>query len=90
MSLDEIRFKIDEIDRELIPLLKKRMECSLEVARIKNEENLPIYHPEREQQILDRVKQVSGEQYGDYVSEIYRNIMAVSRALQSDVLESKE
>ena len=45
MSLDEIRLKIDEIDRELIPLIKKRMECSLEVARIKQAENLPIYHP---------------------------------------------
>ncbi|MBQ1183963.1 MAG: chorismate mutase, partial [Clostridia bacterium] len=32
MTLDEIRAKIDEIDHELIPLIKKRMECSLAVA----------------------------------------------------------
>lgn len=79
MSLDEIRVKIDEVDRELIPLLKKRIEYSLEVAKIKKVENLPVYHPEREKQILDRVKEQSGKQYGEYVSEIYRNIMAVSR-----------
>lgn len=86
MSLDEIRSKIDEIDRELIPLIKKRMECSLEVARIKQAENLPIYHPGREQQILDRVATAAGEDYGVYVSSVYRNMMAVSRALQSDTL----
>ena len=86
MSLEETRVKIDEIDRELIPLLKKRMECSLEVARIKKAENLPIYHPEREKQILDRVKEASGEQYGEYISKIYSNIMAVSREFQNDIL----
>ncbi len=86
MTLDEIRLKIDEIDRELIPLIKKRMECSLEVARIKQTENLPIYHPGREQQILDRVATTAGDDYGVYVSNVYRNMMAVSRELQSDVL----
>lgn len=86
MSLDEIRVKIDEVDRELIPLLKKRIEYSLEVAKIKKVENLPVYHPEREKQILDRVKEQSGKQYGKYVSEIYRNIMAVSRDFQNHVL----
>ncbi len=86
MSLDEIRVKIDQIDRELIELLKKRMECSLEVAKIKKAENLPVYHPEREQEILDRVRITAGQQYGEYVGEVYRNIMTVSRHLQNDVL----
>ncbi len=88
MTLDEIRLEIDAIDRKLIPLINKRMECSLEVARIKKAEGLPIYHPEREQQILDHVKQTAGEEYGDYVSDIYRNIMAISRALQNDVIDN--
>ena len=86
MSLDEIRKKIDAIDRELAPLIKKRMECSLEVARIKKAENLPIYHAGREQEILDRVSRDAGEEYGVYVSSVYRNMMAVSRALQTDTL----
>lgn len=86
MSLDEIRKTIDEIDSELVPLIKKRMECSLEVARIKRAENLPIYHPVREQQILDRVAEAAGEEYGVYVSSIYRNIMSVSRTFQGNTL----
>ena len=58
----------------------------MEVARIKKAENLPIYHPEREIQILDRVREASSEQYGEYISEIYHNIMALSRELQTDTL----
>ena len=86
MTLDEIRAKIDEIDHELIPLIKKRMECSLAVAEIKKKENLPIYHPEREKQILDRVEQTVGEEYGHFVSSIYSKIMSVSRSFQGNEL----
>lgn len=86
MSLDEIRLKIDEIDRQLIPLLKQRMECSLEVAKVKRAENLPVYHLGREKEILDRVELNAGKDYGIYVRNIYRNIMTVSRTLQNDTL----
>ncbi len=88
MTLDEIRVEIDKIDKELVPLLKKRMECSLEVAKIKRAENLPIYHPGREKQILDRVESEAGQEYGPYVSSIYRSIMSVSRSYQGDELSS--
>lgn len=86
MTLDEIRVQIDEIDRELVPLIKRRMECSLAVAEIKKKENLPIYHPEREKQILDRVEQTVGEEYGHFVSSIYKKIMSVSRSFQGNEL----
>ena len=49
MKLDEIRNEIDKIDKELVPLLKARMNCSIKVAEIKKAEGLPIYHPGREQ-----------------------------------------
>ncbi len=86
MSLDKIREKIDEIDSELMPLIKKRMECSLEVARIKAAENLPIYHPGREQQILDKAAASAGAEFGPYVAAVYRDLMSVSRSLQTDTL----
>ena len=66
------------------------MEYSSEVARIKKAEGLPIYHAEREQQILDRVKQIAGEGYSDYIIDIYRNIMAISRVLQNDELTTSQ
>ena len=85
MSLDEIRKEIDAVDSELVTLMKKRMQCSLKVAEIKRAENLPVYHPGREKQILDKVEGLSGE-YGIYVRNIYQSIMTVSRSLQNDTL----
>ncbi|MBO5909008.1 MAG: chorismate mutase [Clostridia bacterium] len=85
MSLLDIRKKIDEIDSKLVPLIKERMECSLKVAEIKRAENLPVYHPEREREILDRVEN-EGKEYGGYVRNIYQSIMTTSRALQNNTL----
>lgn len=81
MSLDNIRKDIDKIDSELVRLLKKRMNCSLQVAEIKESEGLPIFHPEREQAILDKVNEAGGE-FGSYISAVYREIMGVSREAQ--------
>ena len=81
MKLEDIRKDIDAVDKELVPLLKKRMECSLKVAEIKAKEGLPIYHPQRETQILENVAQEGGE-FGSYIASVYREIMGVSREAQ--------
>lgn len=81
MSLSDIRKDIDKIDRQLVKLLAERMECSLKVAEIKLAEHLPIYHPQREKEIIDRVTEEGGE-YGEYIGEIYRFLMSCSRELQ--------
>lgn len=81
MSLEDIRKDIDAIDSELVPLLKKRMECSLKVADIKRKEGLPVYHPKREEEILFRVNAAGGE-FGRYIESVYRELMSVSREAQ--------
>lgn len=87
MSLGDIRIQIDKIDKELTKLLKKRMDCSLKVAEIKRAEGLPIYHPGREKEILERVFTEGGE-YGSHIAEIYKLLMECSRELQHDSLQS--
>lgn len=81
MSLNDIRTEIDRIDKELVSLLKQRMNCSLKVAEIKRAEGLPIYHPAREQAILDKVNEEGGE-FGSYIAAVYREIMGVSKEAQ--------
>ena len=55
MSLEDIRKEIDKIDAELVPLLKKRMRCSLKVAEIKKQKKLPILNEKRETEIIEAV-----------------------------------
>ncbi len=85
MTLQEIREKINSIDTELVVLLKKRMECSLEVAKIKKQDNTPVFCPEREQEILKKVE-TEGEEYGNSIRNIYSSIMTESRNLQNEFL----
>lgn len=81
MSLENVRKEIDKIDAELVPLLKKRMLCSLKVAEIKREQNLPILNEKREQEIIDSVFDAGGE-FGSYIATVYREIMGVSKEAQ--------
>ncbi len=86
MDLSAIRTEIDTIDEELVSLLLKRMDCSLRVAEIKKRAGLAIYHPTREQEILDRVRAAGGDK-GTYLVEIYRLLMECSRELQHQSLQ---
>ena len=73
MSLENVRKEIDAIDAELIPLLKKRMLCSLEVAKIKKEQNLPILNEKREQEIIENVHNFSTCCYPFYVNPFLKD-----------------
>lgn len=87
MTLDEIREEINRIDEKLLPLFLARMECAKKVAEIKKEQNLPIFHPEREQAILQKVEEKSGEFRGE-ARILYSNLLEMSRAVQHDLLGS--
>lgn len=89
MELSEIRAEIDEADKQLIDAFAKRMDCSRRVAEYKHENGMPIFDPEREQQILDKAGKNAGV-YGDSARLLYSSIMELSRALQHDLLGSGE
>lgn len=87
MGLEEIRKDIDQIDRQLLELFKRRMDCARSVGEYKLEHNLPILNIQRENEILDSVELAGGE-YGYAARLLYSNIMELSRALQHDIVGS--
>ena len=58
MDLTQIRDRIDQLDRQIAALLTERMDITNEVAAYKIEHNLPVYHPEREKQVRERLGEV--------------------------------
>lgn len=80
------REEIDRIDQELLPLFLKRMECSRQVAEIKRAAGKPVLSPQREQEILDRVRAQAGD-LGGSAAALYQSIMSISRARQHGLLE---
>ena len=56
MSIEDWRKRIDEIDRKLLELFNDRTRCVIEIGRIKKAENVGVYDPQRERDILRRMK----------------------------------
>jgi len=52
MNISDWRSRMDEIDKKLVELLNERSQCALEIGRIKQELGMPIYQPNRENEVL--------------------------------------
>lgn len=87
MDLSEIRNEIDSIDKQLVELFRRRMDCSARVAEYKMQTNTPILNTAREEIVLDNV-QALGKEYGEYARILYSNIMELSRDLQHNIVHS--
>jgi len=69
LSIEELRGRIDVIDEQLVRLLNVRVACAIEVGRLKHEAGLPIYQPERESQVLGRVRTSAADLAGPLTAE---------------------
>ena len=56
MNISDWRRRIDEIDKKLVKLLNERSQCALEIGRIKQESNIPLYQPDRENEVLENAE----------------------------------
>jgi len=83
MSIEDWRRKIDEIDRKLVELLNERSKCAIEIGKIKRALNLRVYDPEREREILQRIKEVNtGPLDGDGIQRLFERIIDECRHLE--------
>ena len=69
LSIEELRGRIDVIDEQLVRLLNVRVACAVEVGRLKHEAGLPIYQPEREAQVLSKVRMSAADLSGPLTAE---------------------
>ena len=77
------RQRIDEIDSQLNRLLNARSACALEIGRVKRRVGLPVYSPEREAAILERVsRECPGPLDGTAVRRVFERIIDESRRLE--------
>jgi chorismate mutase-like protein len=94
MTIEELRNRIDVIDEQLLRLLNVRVQCAVEVGRLKHEAGLPIYQPEREAQVLARVKQaattLSGPLTADAVARIFERIIDEARRAERVASDRRE
>lgn len=86
MPLSKIRNNIDEIDRQIVELLNQRYKEVEKVGRWKKDNNSPIYIPEREKALLEKIcKHNNGPMTEDILRNIYREIMSGALKLESSL-----
>ncbi|PWL72314.1 MAG: prephenate dehydratase [Clostridiales bacterium] len=82
MNLSSLREQIDRIDTELLMLFEQRMQIVRDVAQYKKEQHLPIFHPERENQIIERVAEKSPKELANCSKVLFTTLMELSKIQQ--------
>ena len=89
MELKDLREQIDGIDRELVSLFIQRMNVSAEVAEYKRQNNMRVLDPSRERALLQKISELSGEEFEEYTRTLYSTILDLSRSYQHKKLDNE-
>jgi chorismate mutase len=91
LSLEALRDEIDKIDEVIVRLLDRRARCAYAIGRVKKDQDLPIYEPQREAAVIAHVKELNIKLGGPLdehaIVRLYERIMDEARRIQR--LEAK-
>ena len=86
MTLEQLRQRIDELDEDLVRLLNERASCALQIGEIKKTMGLPMYQPEREAEVLRRVRAasvaLSGPLGPEAIARLFERVIDEARGLE--------
>ncbi len=83
-ELAELRNRIDELDRQLIEILARRIEICHDVARLKEKSDTPIIQPQRVREVITGRRQWAIDRTvdPDFVEEIMRVVLAETHRIE--------
>jgi chorismate mutase len=81
--MEDLRRRIDAIDRSLVRLLNERAGHAIALGRIKQARGLPIYQPAREEEVLANVQSDNGGPLQDSaLRRLFERIIDESRRIE--------
>ena len=84
MSLDEMRSKIEEIDKRIMRLIAERTDIAILIAEIKENEGLPITDKDQEKKVMERVSK-NADLFGidkEGVERIFQMLIELNKSKQ--------
>jgi chorismate mutase len=88
MDIETWRKEIDDIDAELLRLLNMRARLALKVGALKQAADLPCCDPERERNVLQRLRDInSGPLDERAIGKVFRRIICESRRVQAAIIQ---
>jgi chorismate mutase len=89
VNLSDWRRRIDEIDRKLVELLNARSQCALEIGKLKHAAKIPLYQPDRENEVLANAESKnSGPLTDAAIRRLFERIIDEARAAERDAMHS--
>lgn len=83
MDIDQIRKEIDRLDNELLKIFNERADLALKIGEIKKEKGLPVYDPDREKRIFDRMRSANpGPLEDNAIVRLFERVIDESRRLE--------
>ena len=90
-ELENLREKIDAIDKEMIALFEKRMDVVADIAAYKIKNNLPVLNQNREDIVVSKVKStVKNKDYTDSATNLIKDIMEISKKFQQKIISKQQ
>ncbi len=89
-KLKEYRVFIDDLDRRIVALLNERTRVVEDIGRVKRSAEMPVYEPDREQQVFDNIRSVANDDplAQQAVRRIFERIIEEMRMIQRLRMES--
>jgi len=82
-DLDDLRKRIDLLDESLVRLLNARAACALEIGRVKRAMGIPVYQPQREEEVLRNVDAANvGPLDAQAIRRLFERIIDAARHLE--------
>jgi len=82
-ELARLRERIDEIDREILGRLNERARVVREVGELKRGSGTPVYEPQRERAIVERLAEENPGPFPDAgLAPVFREIISATRSLE--------
>ena len=90
-ELENLRERIDTIDKEMIALFEKRMDIVADIAAYKIKNNLPVLNQNREDIVISKVKAiVKNKDYTDSAIDFIKDIMEISKKFQQKIISKQQ
>ncbi|AZR74253.1 chorismate mutase [Anoxybacter fermentans] len=89
-QIEKLRKELDLINDQLLELLNRRAEIVQQIGRIKKENNLPFYDPEREQEMFEKLTEKNSGPFSDEtIVHLFKEIAKASLKLQEKETEEQ-
>lgn len=89
-NLDLLRIEINQIDSQILQLLKQRFNVTNDVAKFKLENNMEIFQPQREKEVINARCEIARKLNLDegFVIDLFQDIMDESKKLQKELIKN--